>query len=399
LRGVWLELSFDGKTTVASPLGDFFGTAPGGNEYQALPSGMEANGRFYSHWVMPFREGMQARLTNHSGQPVTIDVAFTVAKREWTDDSLYFHAKYKTERDIATRPRQDWTYLDVEGAGRFAGVSLHVANPVADWWGEGDEKIYVDGEDFPSHFGTGTEDYFSYAWCSPEVFVHAYHNQPRCDGPGNYGHTSVNRFHIMDDIPFRESFKFDMEVWHWADTSIDQGVVAYWYATAESTDTMPEVDSALLNIPELPEIEVHRVEGAIEAEDLEVKALSGGNHTVQTSYAWPWSNAAQLWWRGAAPGDTLEVAFPVEKAGTYEVFARFTSAVDYGKATFAINGESAGAEMDFFATNVTVGEEVSLGTHALSAGNNTFTVTITGKHPEAIPQHMVGIDYLRVEAQ
>ena len=48
---------------------------------------------------------------------------------------------------------------------------LHLINYHRGWWGEGDEKIYVDGEDFPSHFGTGTEDYYGYAWCRPEEFA------------------------------------------------------------------------------------------------------------------------------------------------------------------------------------------------------------------------------------
>ncbi|MCC6144437.1 MAG: DUF2961 domain-containing protein, partial [Candidatus Hydrogenedentes bacterium] len=170
LRGIWLEMSFDGVAAVATPLGDFFGTAPGANVYHALPCGVEEDGTLYSHWVMPYREGMELRLTNHSANPATVDLYLAIEPRKWTDDSLYFHAKFKGERQIPTRPRQDWTYLEANGAGRFVGVALHVANPVPDWWGEGDEKIYVDNEPFPSHFGTGTEDYYGYAWCSPELF-------------------------------------------------------------------------------------------------------------------------------------------------------------------------------------------------------------------------------------
>ena len=32
------------------------------------------------------------------------------------------------------------------------------------WFGEGDEMIYIDGEEKPSIRGTGTEDYFLSAW-------------------------------------------------------------------------------------------------------------------------------------------------------------------------------------------------------------------------------------------
>src|SRR5262245_18735577 len=118
---------------------------------------------------------------------------------------------------MSTRPFHDYNFVDVAGKGVFVGDSLHVVNPVKGWWGEGDEKIYIDGETFPSHFGTGTEDYYGYACCSPDKFYHPYHNQPRCDGPGNFGNTSVNRWHILDTIPFENHLRFDMEAWHWAE--------------------------------------------------------------------------------------------------------------------------------------------------------------------------------------
>ena len=60
--------------------------------------------------------------------------------------------------------------LRTQGRGRFCGVMLHVWNPRGGWWGEGDEKFFVDGEKFPSTFGTGSEDYFGYAWCDPHLF-------------------------------------------------------------------------------------------------------------------------------------------------------------------------------------------------------------------------------------
>ncbi len=119
----------------------------------------------------------------------------------------------------------------------FAGVAFAIDNPVKAWWGEGDEKIYVDGETFPSHFGTGTEDYYGYAWCFPDLFTHAYHNQSRCDGPGNFGRTSINRWHILDRIPFTKDFRFDMELWHWKKCLVNLAVIDYWYAKPGGKDT------------------------------------------------------------------------------------------------------------------------------------------------------------------
>ncbi len=396
LRACVITIGFDDlKDAVSAPLGDFFGTAPGPNPYQALPMGVLEDGTLYSHWVMPFKDIAHIAVTNHGDNDVQLYGEVGVVPRKRTEDSLYFHAKWRAEKDVPTRPMQDWNYMTLGGQGRFVGVSLHIANPVGEWWGEGDEKIYVDGEAFPSHFGTGTEDYFGYAWCNNQVFIHAYHNQPRCDGPGNYGHTSVNRMHIMDDIPFNESFRFDMEVWHWADTKVTQAITAYWYAAAEGMDNFVVPPKDLLVVPEFEPIK--GVEGALEGEELTVVSVSGGTAEEQSGVVWKWSKMSHLWWRDGKPGDKLVLAFPVENAGRYEVFAVFTKARDFGIHQVMINGKVAGEARDFFHKDgVVVTDEVSLGEFDLVAGDNTFEVQAMGANPEAIPAHMFGLDYLRL---
>ena len=399
LRACVISITFDDQeNAVSAPLGDFFGTAPGINPYQALPMGALEEGMMYCHWVMPFKESAIITVENFGDSDVQLNGEIAVAPREWDDETLYFHAKWRAEKDIPTRPMQDWNYMTLGGKGRFAGVSLHVANPVGDWWGEGDEKIYVDGEMFPSHFGTGTEDYFGYAWCSNALFTHAYHNQVRCDGPGNYGHTCVNRMHIMDDIPFNESFRFDMEVWHWADTKITQSITAYWYAAADGTDNFGAPLPELLVVPEFEPPK--GVEGALEGEELKVISVTNGTVEEQSGVHWKWSKMSHLWWRDGKPGDALVLAFPAEKAGKYEVFAVFTKAEDYGIHQLSINGKSAGETRDFFHKgSVAVTKEESLGEFDLTESDNTFEVTIVGTNPAALPSHMFGLDYLRLEAR
>ena len=100
--------------------------------------------------------------------------------------------------------RSDWNYIQTTGQGVYMGDTLCVVNPVKAWWGEGDEKIYVDGETFPSHFGTGTEDYYGYAWCTPEFFESPFHAQPRAQGPANFGHVTNTRVRLLDGIPFTQ---------------------------------------------------------------------------------------------------------------------------------------------------------------------------------------------------
>lgn len=264
LRGTLLSITFDGEETVRTPIGDFFGTAPGPNAYESLPMSVRpksSDAQWISRWRMPFRKTAVVKVINWTTQPVELHGSAILESYKWDDASLLFHAKWRIQRDLSVKPFSDWTHLSCTGEGRFVGGSLNVMNPVRNWWGEGDEKIYVDGEKFPSHFGTGSEDYYGYAWCSPQLFTHAYHNQPRCDGPGNRGNTSVNRFHIMDDIPFTTSFKFDMENLHHRGFRGDPNVkttraaTSYWYARPGGTDAFQPItreDLKLMAVPPEP---------------------------------------------------------------------------------------------------------------------------------------------------
>ncbi len=137
---------------------------------------------------------------------VTYDAA------EAAKDSLYFHARWRYQDGLQTKKADgtlDWPALRVSGApGRFVGLLLDIFNPTPAWWGEGDEKIYVDGESFPSTFGTGTEDYFGYAWSDNHTYMNPFHAQTRCDGPGTKGNSSNIRYQILDSVPFHQSLSF-----------------------------------------------------------------------------------------------------------------------------------------------------------------------------------------------
>ncbi len=397
LRGVVVKIRFDGAVCVEAPIGDLFGSSPGINVFSTLPLGMEEDGEMYCHWFMPFRELAVIDLINHTDQEVTLSGEIASADYTWTDRSMLFHAKWRAQNQVPTRPMIDWNYLTARGQGVFAGVSFAIDNPVRDWWGEGDEKIYVDGETFPSHFGTGTEDYYGYAWCWPGLFTHAYHAQPRCDGPGNYGHTSVNRFHIVDRIPFTKDFRFDMELWHWNDKcKVNMAVTAYWYARPGATDQFPPVRPEDAVVHFMEPYSPPRVPGAIEGESLKILEVKG---TADPQSWGGLSGEQHLWWHiGVNPGDRLAVAFPAPKAGKYRVLAQFLSARDYGIHQLAINGQNAGAPRDFYQPDVKATGEVDLGVFDLKAGdNNVFSVTVVGANDQAEKSYMFGLDYLMLK--
>ena len=46
------------------------------------------------------------------------------------------------------------------GQGQYVGTYMAWGVNNSGWWGEGEIKFYLDGEDWPTIVGTGTEDYF-----------------------------------------------------------------------------------------------------------------------------------------------------------------------------------------------------------------------------------------------
>lgn len=396
MRGIVVKLTFDGETCVECPIGDLFGTAPGPNVFSTLPVGIDKSGAMYAHWFMPFRDSLVVEMVNQGKETATVSGEIALKDYQWTDRSMHFHAKWRGQFDVPTRPMQDWNYLTAKGKGVFAGVAFAIDNPVRDWWGEGDEKIYVDGEKFPSHFGTGTEDYFGYAWCWPATFTHAYHAQPRCDGPGNYGRTSVNRFHVLDRIPFTTDFKFDMELWHWNDKcKVNMAVVAYWYARPGATDAFRPIKAEDVLLRPMPEYVVPRVAGAIEGEAMKIASVTG----VAEPQDWDSvSGGRHLWWHaGMKPGDTLTVNFDAPRAGKYEVVGRFLRARDYGIHQLSVNGKEAGRPVDFYNSDVKPSEEISLGVFELREGVNELSAKVIGANAKAVKSYMLGLDYLRLK--
>jgi len=188
LRGCFLEITFDNskKSSVQAPLGDFFGTAPGLNKFKSLPLGVLDDGTMYCHFLMPFKKNVDFKFTNTTTNEISLNYKICSMPYKWTEQSQYFCAKWRSLFNQPTQPRIDWTLFDCNGKGKYVGNVYQISNPVVNWWGEGDEKIYIDGEKFPSTFGTGTEDYYGYAYCWYEPFTHAYHNQVRVDGPANF---------------------------------------------------------------------------------------------------------------------------------------------------------------------------------------------------------------------
>ena len=401
LRELGLRIFWDGEKQPGgwSPLGDFFGSAPGVNYYKSLPLGMTEDG-FYSYWYMPFAKKALIELTNDGEEERELTFTITHAPLRYSVNKLgRFHAKWHRDAFLPedkARRAIDWTMLKTKGRGRFCGVMLHVWNPKGGWWGEGDEKFFVDGEKFPSTFGTGSEDYFGYAWCNPALFENCYHNQTI--SMGNAGHISVNRWQITDNIPFQQSFEGAIEKYYPNAKPTLYSCIAYWYQAAGQSDLYSEVPVRERKGYWIKP-EPFRIKGAIEGEKLKIISKSNGNVNAQNllGFGIGWSEETHLWWTQAGPGDTLELAMPVEKAGKYKLLAQLTKAVDYGIVQLYLDDKKLGDSIDLFNNGVVFTGELDLGIHELTEGEHVFRVEITGANEQAVKGYMVGLDYLRLE--
>ncbi|MCL5097301.1 MAG: DUF2961 domain-containing protein [Candidatus Omnitrophica bacterium] len=401
LREWTIQIRWDGESapSVWAPLGDFFGTAAGANPYRSLPSGLTEDGWWYSHWFMPFAKGFELKLTNESQQERKVQLEIVTAPVHEEMAKLgRFHAKWHRDAFLPAEAERkiDWTMLKTKGGGRYCGVMLHVWNPRGGWWGEGDEKFFVDGEKFPSTIGTGSEDYFGYAWCNPTLFQNAYHDQTI--SMGNKGHVSVNRWQITDNIPFHSSFEGAIEKYYPNQRPTLYAARVYWYLSADGTDAYPPLPLGD-RIGYWTEIVNPVVKGALEGERMKIPRYTGGNPHEQNldGFAGTWSNSSHLWWTDAKPGDLLELALPVAESGHYRLTLQLTKARDYGIVQLYLDGQKLGDPIDLYDPEVVPSGPLAMGTHDLAAGEHRLGIAIVGANPAAVKSYMAGLDYVKLE--
>ena len=147
--------------------------------------------------------------------------------------SCHFGCSFADNRNVWIDPwnPRDVNYADLEGEGRLVGTAVSLYDSAAGWWGEGDEKVFVDGEKTPSYVGTGSEDHYGYAWSNPNLFEHPLIAQPVGRGAVAADFVQNIRHRQLDAIPFTESLRFDMELMpcNKVRRKGDYAPVAWWY--------------------------------------------------------------------------------------------------------------------------------------------------------------------------
>jgi hypothetical protein len=217
LRSLRIEMYWDNAKTpaVTVPLGDFFGIGLGRTtKFQSALFSNPEGRSFNSVVPMPFRSGMKIVMINDSDTDINdlyYDVDYTIGDRH-APGMLYFHAYYR--RENPTRMQHDYEILPkVQGRGRYLGANIGVITDRATyfntWWGEGEAKIYLDGDTrFPTLSGTGTEDYLGTAWGQGQ-FADLYQGSPIADEAN--GRWAFYRYHIPDPVYFYKDVRVTMQ--------------------------------------------------------------------------------------------------------------------------------------------------------------------------------------------
>lgn len=241
MRQLILKITFDGKQTVWAPLGDFSGAGMGAPKIDSWYLDADGRGHIVVRFVMPYRKNATVEVENLFEHPAWVRVRAQVSDWEWNKNTLYFHTTWKQERGIeltkwdAPEGQQSWNYITIHGRGVFRGDLLSLYNFAPDWYGEGDEIMWIDDDTFPSHHGTGTEDHYNCSWAPVVPFYTPYGGAPRADNPSSHGFNSFIRTRNLDGIPFRKKYQFDIEMLSWNPGKADYSVTNYWYGDLDSS--------------------------------------------------------------------------------------------------------------------------------------------------------------------
>ena len=253
------------EPSVEAPIGAFF--CMGWNEYAPLSSlaiCVNPGSAFNCYWTMPFQKKCRITMQNiNDAEPMTLYYQIDYCLTEVPQDAAYFHAQYRranpTEGSV-------YTIVDgIKGKGQYVGTYLAWGVNNNGWWGEGEIKFYLDGDEkYPTICGTGTEDYFcgSYnfdrsgkytEFCTPYSGLvqvirpdGAYRSQQR------FG---LYRWHIVDPIRFEKELRVTIQDlgWHHGGRYLAQqsdiASVCFWYQTLPHT-RFPK-------LPDWRELEVH----------------------------------------------------------------------------------------------------------------------------------------------
>jgi len=416
-RKIVLRMFWDGEAapSVEAPIGDFFGVGHGLNRnLSSLPIACSSEGRARNcYWSMPFRSGAKITVTNEGSQAVPA-FYYYIDYRELPAlpaDTPTFHAQYRQETPCASGG--NYLLLDAVGRGHYVGCNLSVLQRAMGWWGEGDDMIFVDGEDKLSLHGTGSEDYFSDAWGMRED-ENLFYGCPLQEEDFQAGSkVTVFRFHIPDPISFQKSIRVTIEHGHANDRSDYFSSVAYWYQ-AEPHKAFPALAPVRERLPfalEPPDNFVApewgevkdgaREKGGAAFADPEIEVCFEAEKLTRglsSFYGPDGSRFPFLATESAVPGSEARLAFPVGVAERYDLDLYFLTGPAMGdvRAAEIVSGAARAplpeAVFAGYAPKKNLAK-LSLKDILLREGTNTVVLKVMGKAEKSAGMDMALVGF------
>lgn len=409
LRMYWDDAK---EPAVESPLGDFFAAGFGERrEIRSVPVQVEGGDGYNCYWPMPFFKRGVITATNEGSKNVRsfyYHIDYT-EEPSLPPQTAYFCAQYHNE--FPEKLGRDYLILDAVGQGHYVGTVMSARSRSPFWFGEGDVRMYVDGDTKPTIQGTGTEDYFLMAWGLNESLFPYYGCTHMSSDYENLGtEYCLYRWHIADPVRFTKSLRFEIEHTGWitgdetttgetsghVEREDDIATVAFWYQVGQP--------KRFTTLPPLAQRRLPNLDVIIEGKTLLPTAKhSPGVLEVQQGY--DWTGDGQLRFMPTDDEPILEVEFSIEKAEYRGLILRFTYAEDYGVYRVFLDGKNinepadymAGQKItdcDFYSPTLKVKENY-LGSFHFTPGKHTLRLVCVGRNPLS-KGRTVGLDSIRL---
>lgn len=308
----------DGKTPdIELPLAAFFGSGFDRNPYNSLAMGtdrwLDLPGLFpaesyfmYCLLPMPFSKA-RIEIENRNEKAIGLMLYMRVEPQTPGAERLRLRTTFRVEDPCKSF---DYPLLQAKGPGRIVGCVLNTDTPRTNWWGRGDHKVWLDGEQFPSMLGTGTADYFgNVAGLKKTSF--ALHGASLVNP---YGKNSLYRWHLSDALAFHSAVTFTLENWQEDERNdVYYNSIVYWYGPVGAGETTDRLRGRDLALPGL------RIPGSVEVEGY-VRG-SGWGSILKQKYA----GAVELSGEQAAnitTTDAVTIGLPSETAGRFSLQVR-----------------------------------------------------------------------------
>ncbi len=370
------DLVKPGEVLFRVPLGDFFGSGPGKQQWQSPHMGFDVEkSTFYFRLPIPYRSGLKICVESDLPGIARFRVRAGFEPRQYATDvpPMRLHAGWIQGNHLGSSEAAVW---NTQGPARLAAMS------------------FTSTSSSTAPFRHDGPFAFAGSWGASQPL--ALEQVTLWDGPGNFGRSSMIR-HFGLDAPTSgsdDSLRKAAGVLFDGEDEVNYRMFAWWYAPSENISNLDDPGAVEDRLPvPLPEPTFAVTPGAFEGEHVAgvLRALNTKIERVQAPLELGFSRAQYLEWNHTKANDNLVLPFPIYESGRYRVALRLATGPSRGKVQVFLDGRPMGEVLDLHAETAGVSEELPLGeTRMMPRIDHRFGLrTLDGKP--------IGIDYFLLE--